>query len=745
MRICLSSIAIACCLSLPAACQSIFPPWPKIWSSYNTRPKDCHQAVIDKTGRKILVGVETIGDPRTMGARQAITLLINEKGFWTEPIAISAPGIVYFPSLTVDPRGRIWIAWSQFQNNVWTVMARAWDHGSLEPPVDLGRDSRINLMPSLTALPSGDIFAAWQAEASGRFAIRAAMFHDGKWSPSETVSSAGDEEFRPAATVVSNGKLWLVWDRAEGSRYSTIARRRSASGWSPEINVFGGETRSPQIVPDHSGRIWILASGRLVGLDASGQRYAVASLPADWKKGPDFFTIDNHDRFWFFQSRGQRIVFDWQAAPVPAVTSMAVLDSGGIHMLPDSEAAMGYSAPFVDADGNVWAMNSLQFLRFRQPYPQAAGSAITHPTPVPELATSAGHTPVWPHGPISVAGHRYRVYWADMHDHMTEQPRDIYMRDWIDQFYLTARYRFGLDSVALTDHDWPGTTRSMYYVEQAIAMVLNADNRFVAISGYEWSGDSQIRARFGDRTVLFPSGYHDPARISDPGSDTARKLSQHVKALGALDWPHHIGRAESPVDPRYLIPETEPVMEMTSGHGVFETYDPRHAVPVPFHTQIIPGTSVQDALALGKRVGMVGSSDSHSGFSGYQVGMLAVVAPELTHASILDAIRQRRVYAVRGGQPIVIDFRVDGHFMGESFASSTPPRIHVDIRGSGPITRVELVRSNQYIFTREYNDGARERTIDYKDEEIPPAFYYVRVAQGSDQWAWTSPIWIEKQ
>src|SRR5215469_16954255 len=114
-----------------ARAQNIFPDWPKIWSSYDTRPKDCHQAVIDASGRKILVGVETIGDPRTMSARQAITLLVNEHGFWSEPIAISATGVVYFPALAVDANGKVWIAWSQFENNVWTVMVRAWDHGKL--------------------------------------------------------------------------------------------------------------------------------------------------------------------------------------------------------------------------------------------------------------------------------------------------------------------------------------------------------------------------------------------------------------------------------------------------------------------------------------------------------------------------------------------------------------------------------------------------------------------------------------
>jgi hypothetical protein len=726
--------------------QNIFPDWPKIWSSYNTRPKDCHQAVIDTSGRKILVGVETIGDPRTMSARQAITLLVNEHGFWSEPIAISATGIVYFPTLAVDANGRVWIAWSQFENSVWTVMVRAWDHGKLDAAVDLGRGSRINLLPALAVLSSGEVFAAWQAEVKGRFAIRGSTLRGGRWSESETISAGGEQEFRPAVTVDSNGKLWLTWDRWTNRRYNTIARWLDGGKWSVEVDVSGGEeARAPQILADHSGRVWILASGKLVGVDVVGQRYATPGLTTGWKKGPDFFTIDGHDRFWFFQSHGQRILFDWQTTPTPAVTAIAVLDASGMHALPVSQAAMGYAAPLVDADGNVWVMNAVQFLRYSRPYPQAGGGAVVHPEGPGLWHSKESLTTAWPHTAMKVNGHEYQIYWADMHDHLSEQPRDLYIREWVDQFYLSARYQFGLDAVALTDHDWPGTTRSMYYAEQAIAAVLNTEKRFLAISGYEWSGDSQVRARFGDRTVLFPPGYHDPPRISDPVADTTDKLSRYVKEMGALDWPHHIGRAESPVNPRYLRPETEPVMEMTSGHGVFETYDTQHAVPAPFHTQIIPGTAVQDALALGKRVGMVGSSDSHSGFSGYRVGMLAIVAPELTHEAILDAIRRRHVYAVRGGEPIVVDFRVDGHFMGESFVSARPPRIEGRIKGSAAITRVELVRNNRYIFARDFSDGAREQAIEYQDEEAPPAYYYLRVAQGTNEWAWTSPVWVDRE
>ena len=118
-----------------------------------------------------------------------------------------------------------------------------------------------------------------------------------------------------------------------------------------------------------------------------------------------------------------------------------------------------------------------------------------------------------------------------MHNHLEELPTDRNIATWVDRLYLTTRYRDGLDALALTDHDWPGMTRSMYYVEQAMAAVLNAPGRFVAICGYEWSGDSQVRGRFGDRTVLFPPGYHDIPRITDDSYDTIRQAGrQHPQA-----------------------------------------------------------------------------------------------------------------------------------------------------------------------------------------------------------------------
>jgi len=71
------------------------------------------------------------------------------------------------------------------------------------------------------------------------------------------------------------------------------------------------------------------------------------------------------------------------------------------------------------------------------------------------------------------------------------------------------------------------------------------------------------------------------------------------------------------------------------------------------------------------------------------------MARELTRPAIFDALRHRRNYAVTNAR-IVLDFKIDGHFMGEEIQIEGNPRIVADVQGTDKISRT-IVRSESLV------------------------------------------------
>jgi hypothetical protein len=348
--------------------------------------------------------------------------------------------------------------------------------------------------------------------------------------------------------------------------------------------------------------------------------------------------------------------------------------------------------------------------------------------------------PHLPHRTIEIGRETYTLFFCDMHVHLGEYPTSRTIETWPDRFYLKAARSNVLDAASLSDHDWHRMTVSKYMVEQAYASVLSVPNEFQAFAGYEWSGDSNLRRRYGDRTIIFLQDYLPVFRITDPESDTPQKLHAKLRQIGAIDWPHHVGEPFAVMDWTTHDSVVEPVAEMTSGHGVYETYDPAVAVPVQFvRPQIVERTSIQYGLAERKRFGFVGSSDSHSGLSGFSSGMLGIYARQLTRASLMDAFRSRRTFAIRGGEPIMLDVRVSGAFMGEEIMMNRPPRLSIRVRAQSSIEKVEIIRDGLYVY--EKSGEGREANFEYQDMETGK-YYYVRVWLAGGKYAWSSPVWI---
>jgi hypothetical protein len=189
-------------------------------------------------------------------------------------------------------------------------------------------------------------------------------------------------------------------------------------------------------------------------------------------------------------------------------------------------------------------------------------------------------------------------------------------------------------------------------------------------------------------------------------------------------------------------PEVEPVMETVSQHGVYETYDRSNAVPVWLNRPPVGKTSIQDGLGAGHRFGLVGSSDSHSGLSGYSQGMFGIYAKSLTREAIIEAFRARHTFAIRGGEPMLVEFRLNDAFMGGVISHGQESlRAAVHVAAQSPIIKVEIVRDGRYIYSRP-GDQQNELRFDFSDTQRGK-YYYVRVWLEGDKYAWTSPVFVD--
>jgi hypothetical protein len=332
--------------------------------------------------------------------------------------------------------------------------------------------------------------------------------------------------------------------------------------------------------------------------------------------------------------------------------------------------------------------------------------------------------------------------------------------------YTYAREVAGLDFAGTADHAESmgelGYAQTLRWLEEA-----NEPSRFVTIPGDErnpaaWTGHHNIYFR----------------RVQDllayavlPGKDRSLPRDPSVAML----VPHHTGIAwgggpTAGVGAAVDLDACDdhglrPVMEIYSHHGQSELYDPQHILAYEFNRMRNPerraNTSVpgpyyaQNYWKAGRRLGVIGSSDEHSGQGGRRHGGLAAVwAEELTREGIFDALRQRRCYATTG-ERILVDFSVNGVPMGGAERRPKGTRLPIRLRvwGTALLLRVEVLRYRfgvdeafYPILSQAPRPESLNASYELEDEFTGSCLYYARVTQEPLAWpgmAWTSPVWID--
>jgi hypothetical protein len=344
----------------------------------------------------------------------------------------------------------------------------------------------------------------------------------------------------------------------------------------------------------------------------------------------------------------------------------------------------------------------------------------------------------------------YSLHWGDFHKHMTGPGTDrtelddivSHARQHLDvvsvHCYPFKMYRKGRDRGIREEsvgHD-PDFDEWWEEVQRASA-AHNDPGSFVTFPAYEWHGN---RAQWGDHNVY----YREEGEPIDATWDLP-DLLENMASRRALVLPHHTGYdvGNRGKDWDCFDSDLMPVSEIYSSHGSNEAVD--SPVAMDANRSMGPrttGSTYQDALDQGHRIGVVASNDG-PGFPGtWGKGIAGIWAPDLSRESIWEALRERRTYGVTGDR-IRLWWTLNGRPMGSAITSASDPEASVSVDCPRPLGRVELVHNGNV--TAVHSHQTREHDVDTERYRLLLEFGWGPTPEYGDfddvECEWSGMIW----
>ena len=339
---------------------------------------------------------------------------------------------------------------------------------------------------------------------------------------------------------------------------------------------------------------------------------------------------------------------------------------------------------------------------------------------------------------------RYNTYFGELHGHscLSDGRPDP------DDYYRHLRDTAKLDFGALTDHNHGGIGSPTLYGAKGerlreTAIRWNEPGRFTTFFAYE----IEAYPYYNNAIVYHRDFTGEMFRSAVDGDVTAQELKALLARGDRLLIPHDTYQLNSGADFLRMDPALfTPLIEIYSRGDRAEYFDN------PYNLDsggMCRGGCWQDALRRGARMGCIAASDDHrlkngvvsdefAGPCAYP-GITGVLCEENTQASIFGALKARRCYGFMGGR-MWIDFRVNGHYMGEEFTTDEDRRLYFNVRADAPISKIMIVKNCwDYLFVRQ----GEQMVFDYEWENSTDV-YYLRVELQDGRLGWTSPVWVTR-
>ena len=297
-----------------------------------------------------------------------------------------------------------------------------------------------------------------------------------------------------------------------------------------------------------------------------------------------------------------------------------------------------------------------------------------------------------------------RHYWSDMHGQSKETIGINSAREYFD----FARNKGFVDICGHQGNDFQ-ITNEFWQELNALTAEFDEPGRFLAIPGYEWSGNTGLG---GDHNVWYRNegrpiyrssrALVDDRRDMETDAHSSQDLIDRLQDEDALVVAHVGGRY---ADVKYAHDgELEPSVEIHSAWGTFEWI-------------------LWDALESNYKVGIVASSDGHKGRPGASYpgdstfgsygGLTCHLLEDLSRDSLFTAFRRRHHYATTGARMFVnvsatcTDDPSNSESSEENSINigdvvqtdSSNLVMSIEVEGTAPIERVDVFDGFQIIET----------------------------------------------
>lgn len=343
----------------------------------------------------------------------------------------------------------------------------------------------------------------------------------------------------------------------------------------------------------------------------------------------------------------------------------------------------------------------------------------------------------------------YKNFIGEMHGHTNLSDGNPS----IDEYFINLRDNVKVDFAAVSDHDhggvgkpelWVGSPSKWDIIKSKVKQYYQP-GKFTTILAYE--RDSY--PFYNNMIIYYSSHEGEMLRGKRDGEITADELRAALEREDMLIVPHDTYHLSAGADlstiPNNLL---TPLIEIYSRGDATEYM----GNPANENDSMCRGGFWQDALARGAHMGCIAGSDDHFCKNGFILndtaypfnypGLTGVWAEENTLESIFAALKARRCYGFMGGR-ITIDFRINGHWMGEEFEIGKDDELTIwyNIVADALIKKVTIVKNLQDYCIIKHPSAL---FFDYKHERQEDC-YYLRLELDDGRFAWTSPIWIKQK